>query len=232
MAQLWTTGPAFLYVGVGANYAPYELGTDEASPTMDIAPAFEPIANDIGGSDPLDDTYMGKSARIDYAFNRWNENVLAAIEKTNPFSLAARGRDDPGDVGSIMQLEGKAFPVWVVFSFALTSPFAAMRKAAMAGLPAGYRFPSCTLVRDNHNRLGTRNKRTAFTFQARRLYANLAGDTSNVLTAQTGNAGVSGASGGGNNYVSPLIAALPNLNLVPGGFLLYDHDMTGVTLPN
>lgn len=232
MAGLWCTGPAHLFIGLGlgnfanpAVYTPYYVGTDEDSPTIEIAPKYQEVKNDIGGDDAMDDSYQGRSATIDYNLNRWNEGAIAALEQTNPFSTTLRGTDNPGDVGSLMQTEGLTFPVWVVFPYAASAPTPFLGKPAMAGMPAGYHFLACILTSDNHTRLGTKPRRLRFSFRARRVYTPASGVQSTGLTAnQQQFLGVS----------APFVRA-PGVTATPsnlGSMCLYDHNLTGLPLPN
>jgi hypothetical protein len=225
MAQLWTTGPAFLYVGINGltNRGPVFVGTDEDGPTIEIGPRYQEVKNDIGGDEAMDDSYQGRSATIDYNLNRWEEVAIAALEQTNPFSNSLRGTDDPGDVGSLMITEGKAFSLWVVFPYAVTSPIAAIAKAAMLGMPAGYHFYATILTTDNHTRLGTKPRRLRFGFKARRLYKQW---------NQYSQGGLVGTAA--STFTQNLFSFPGGLNAAaaPGSFVLYDHSMTGIPLPN
>jgi hypothetical protein len=196
------------------------IGTDEDSPTIDIVPKFQEVKNDIGGDDGLDDSYQGRSATIDYNFNRFDEVAIAALEQTNPYSPTIRGTDDPGDVGSLMLTEGKCFHLWVVFPYAATSPIAALAKAAMLGMPAGYHFPACILTTDSHNRLGTKNRRLKMGFKARRVYKPL---------SQRSQAGL--VTAGAATFAGNVNPAIQVPNATPGSFTLYDLNMTGIPLP-
>lgn len=223
MAQLWCTGPALLYVGLGSvsNPTPVFVGTDNDTPTIDIIPRFREVRNDIGGEDPLDDSYQGRSAAVRYKINRMDEVAIAALEQTNPFSATQRGADDPGDVGSLMVTEGKAFPVWVVFPYAANSPIPAIAKAAMLGMPAGYHFVAGHLTRDTHSRLGTKEKDFDLEIVCRRIYKPFS------QRSQGGSVGAGASQFQGNTgqiLSAPVSAAL-------GSFTLYNHDMTGVPLP-
>ena len=156
MAQPYVTGPALIYVGVpnntGGSSRAFFLGTAEQSPVIEIRPDYEPVFNDLrGGKKPFDLSFQGEEAFTFADLTRWNENVYAALAARPRGATAlalggalgvvagaagvapTRGLNIVGDIGTLQLTEGQNIVVWVVFPYA--------SKAAMAGMPAGYRFP-------------------------------------------------------------------------------------------
>lgn len=173
MAQLYSTGPAHLFVGAitTGGVTPFYLGTAEVKPQIEIVPQFEPVHNDLGGAVPFDKSYEGEEAFIGADLNRYNEAVYAGLA-ARPNSLvpgAIRGLNTALDVGTLMLTEGKNIVVWVVFPFFVK---AAMRAG---GMPAGYRFPGCTVVGPDKLETGTRARKVHLLFHALRQWSPVTG---------------------------------------------------------
>ena|ERR1051326_8431687 len=164
-AQLWTTGPAHLYIGPTNPSSPLTasalyLGTAEVAPQIEILAKYAPVFNDLAGSQvPFDTIFEGEMGHTFVELNRFNEATLAiAQNRPNHFTSGTRGSNVGGDVGTLMLTEGKAFSVYVVFPYA--------SKPAYAGMPAGYRFPfSVLLSPDRFTKLGTRERKVALIFE-------------------------------------------------------------------
>lgn len=169
MAQLWSTGPALIYVALtgtgdapggglgGPPVNPAFLGTAEFAPAIHVRREWESVFNDFGGGRvPFDTMYESKEGFTFADLTRWDENVyqqLAAaprtaeggFDPTNPQD----GADFVGDIGSLMITEGLAYSVFIKFPFA--------SKSAYAGMKPGYRFPASYLMGpDEANSLGTK----------------------------------------------------------------------------
>lgn len=169
MAQPYVTGPAHLYVGLGASFAPLYLGTAERTPRIEIRPAWDAVFNDIaGGKIPLDWLYEGEEAFVTADVTRWNEPVytlLSARPRTSTAG-AVQGQNVPGDIGTLLISENFAFPLWIQFPY--------VGKAAMAAgnLPPGYRFIAAWLEGpDDLDNLGTMARKTRLVFHCGRAYA-------------------------------------------------------------
>lgn len=164
-AQLWTTGPAHLYIGptdpnTPLTSAAYYLGTCEYAPHIEILAEYTPVFNDLGGSKiPFDTLYEGEMAHTFAEVNRFSETTLAfAQNRPNHFTSGVRGTNVGGDVGSLILTEKKNISVYVVFPYA--------SKAAYAGSPAGYRFPFSVLRSpDKMFPLGTKPRKVAMIFE-------------------------------------------------------------------
>lgn len=145
MAQVWCTGPAYIYVAPTGS--PQFLGTAERAPVIDLVPAFLPVLNDLGGRlKPFDKSYQGEDGIVVARVNRWNEPVYQSIESAT--NNGTPGTDASGDIGTLMFQEDKAYEVWVVFPYAAS-------KAAMSGMPSGYHFFGAWLEQDRLDPLGT-----------------------------------------------------------------------------
>lgn len=179
MAQLYSTGPAHVFVGPGTGVSPgistipaLYLGTCEVSPQIEIAPHFEAVHNDLGGVVPFDEIYEGEEAFIDLDLNRFNEVTYATIAaRPSGFTAGpARGANTAADVGTLMLTEGKNLILWVVF------PFFAKAVMRAGGMPAGYRFPACTLKGpDRLSPVGTRARKIHLLFHALRTWSPTTG---------------------------------------------------------
>src|SRR5262245_7147495 len=109
MAQLWTTGPAHIWVGVGGErYVSYQddgggdmflfghnnravyLGTAEDGPDIDITYDYEEVFFDGTGTVPHDRIYEGSEATISAVLTRWNEHTIKNL-MSNPFYPGFRG---------------------------------------------------------------------------------------------------------------------------------------------
>src|SRR5690348_16792822 len=136
MAQLYTTGPAHIFVG-GGFLSPGSMGTGggntppqtssntpvilylvtcEEAPEIVIEPKYSGTKNDLGGSEiPFDMQYEGEQGLISLDLNRYNEPVYAALASRPRFG-GVRGLNGGADVGTLMQTEGLSLVTWVLFS--------------------------------------------------------------------------------------------------------------------
>lgn len=162
----WVTGPVDIFVGLGSGGGPLFLGHDERMLAPMIRPYYSPHYSSLGGEHiPMDMTYDGQDAMVSVNLTRFNEAVYLALASRAPGSRAspvvAPGVDLPGDLGSLVILEGVAFQLWLRF------PYSA--KPAMAGMPAGYRFPKAYVAGpDTLGNLGTGTRRTSVQFHCLR----------------------------------------------------------------
>jgi hypothetical protein len=162
MAQIYSTGPAHLYVcdthcDTSQSSALY-LGTAEEAPVIEVIPKFEPILNDIGGHTPFEASYQGEMAQTGATLNRYNETTYAFLA-SRPVFAATRGLNTALDVGSLILTENLRLTVWVVF------PFVAKAAMAAGAMPAGYRFPASMCVGpDKFEMLGTKPRKINLLF--------------------------------------------------------------------
>lgn len=149
MAQLWTTGPAHMYVAFsagGASTASY-LGTAEDAPDLSIESQFSPARNAIGGSAyGTDYRFQGEEAFCAARLTRWDEATYQKLagRLTN---AAAPGAQVTGQVGALMNQENLNFQLFLQFPY--------QQFAAFAGLPPGYRFVSALFEGPDRRRGGT-----------------------------------------------------------------------------
>lgn len=169
MAQLWCTGPAHLYVGLGGSKTgktPLYLGTAETKPDIDIKGEVEGVMNDVAGSKlPMDELWEGEEAMISFVLTRWNMPVvLSLMSQPDPFG-GAGGVNAQDDVGTLFLTENYSFPFWVRFPYAAS-------KGAMAGMVFGYRFWACKILSPKKIEPGTRAMKHHFIVHAKRTYTN------------------------------------------------------------
>lgn len=171
MAKVYAVGPCGIYVRLSSGIL--FLGHSERGPRVMVRPQYSPIYCDLfGPSVPADIAFAGEDAIISVDLTRWNESVyLRLSDKVNHFGVPGIGRNDPGEIGTMMVSEGAAYPVFVHF------PHSA--KPAYADQPAGLRFAACVLETDNYGALGTGGRKMNLVFHAYRTLdlsvANIAG---------------------------------------------------------
>lgn len=183
MAIIHVTGPVHIYVSLPGYAWPnsatgipsalstqpsiYYLGTGEQAPRIDISKLYEPVANDIAGSQsrPLDTLYQGQVARVSANLNRWNESVINTLDNAaDAAGDSNRGVDTLSAVGSAMIHEGLTFQCWLHFPYS-----AAKAYGATYSMPAGYRFFACRLLPYQIDP-GTKQKRRVFAIDCDPVY--------------------------------------------------------------
>lgn len=164
MAQPYVTGPASIWVAPGLS-APLFLGHAERSPSIQVRPSHSPIFSDLSGQRvPLDYIYDGEEALISMDLTRFNEAVYRLIANRGTPGLGTRGLDIPGDIGTLLGTEGRAYPLWIRFPYSAKTAFSNATNGAM---PGGYRFPLAFLEGpDGLDGLGTTNRRLRLNFHA------------------------------------------------------------------
>jgi hypothetical protein len=140
MAQLYTTGPAHIFLSDKTGYvspsSALYLGTAEESPAIQIEPLYEPVVNTLGGKTPFDVSYQGEMAKTAVTLNRFNEDTYRVLVANRPSPLGTRGLNGPLDVGSLILTEGLYLTFWMTF------PFVSKAVMAAGNMPLGYRFPA------------------------------------------------------------------------------------------
>lgn len=173
MAQLWTTGAAHFWLGVGdslgqASTKPAYLGTCEGSPNIEVLPQYKDVQEDIAGEVPTDVCYMGRRATITADFTRWNERTYEKAASVNPFSTnllvdgnrPQLGYDFDTDIGTLILREGYSYQLFIAFPF--------QRKDKFRDMPPGYRFPCAFLDRESLYSLGSRPRKIRLVWHALR----------------------------------------------------------------
>jgi hypothetical protein len=155
MSQLWATGPSGIFVTL--NGTPTFLGHSERTPSISIRSQFTDAWSDLGGqSIPTDKMFEGADAMVTFDLTRFNYPVFQSVADRAapggppPAGSLFSGSFAPGEIGSLMQAEGLAPPIWLTF------PYSA--KAAYGGgatLPAGMRFLSAFLLGPEDYTVGT-----------------------------------------------------------------------------
>lgn len=164
--QLWCTGPALFYAGVGGALGaqiPVEVGTAEAKPTIFLYDEWDSVFNDLGGSKiPFDDSYQGEYAIIRGDLTRWNEPDAMAKIQARPDFTGTRGFYPFGAIGALMKTEGLAYNLWVKFPY--------QSKAAYSNMLPGYRFVSAFLYSPDEMPVGVTPRKIACIWVARMLF--------------------------------------------------------------
>lgn len=151
MAQLYTTGPAGIYVGISQNGNPVFLGHSRRRPRIRTRRFKQPITTDLSGQAPHDMMFGGMMATVSCELIRYNMNVLQSIRDLTGARAefgggATLGSDLPGSIGALQNEEDFGYRLWVTFPHAGKVRF---RRAANGILPAGYLFHSAALDDDD-----------------------------------------------------------------------------------
>lgn len=173
MAQLYTTGPAHMFVAFGAGGGsvtpPLYLGTCQEKPRIQLRPIYEDVKNDLSAGATFDKQFGLEEAFIAADLNRFNESTVALVQARNQLPIAAaigRGAFPLGAVGTLMNTEGVAMTLWLQFPYAAKPAYAA---GANAMVP-GYRFAAVAAVGPDEIEPGTRVMRKLLMFHAIPLY--------------------------------------------------------------
>ncbi len=163
MAISYVCGPVSIWVGIGSGGTPVFLGHAERTPSIQIRPQFSPVFSDLAGQRvPLDYLYDGEEAMVSVDLTRYNEAVYAGIA-SRPVPNLTRGLDSPGEIGTLIGLEGMAFQLWLNFPYSTKAVFTAN------AMPAGYHFWQTFLEGpDGLDGLGTTNRRLRLNFHCMR----------------------------------------------------------------
>lgn len=157
MAQLFSTGPVAIYVGLtaGTPYIPGHsaggitvgtpvfLGHSEKTPNISVRPQVSDAWSDIGGQRvAFDKFYDSQDALVSVDLTRFNYPVYQAIADRAAaggprLATFSPGVNLPGEIGSLMMTEGLTVTLW------LRWPYSA--KPAYAAMPGGLRFPATFL---------------------------------------------------------------------------------------
>ena len=168
MATTMATGPAHVFLGIGANGAPLYLGTTEHTPRIRVRPGWSPVFNDIaGGVIPYDMVYEGEEAFISGDWNRYNEQTLSIMQARPRHNAtgSVRGVNIAGDIGTLMLTEGQAYAMYLYF------PYSSKPAYVAAGMPAGYHFYAVFLEGpDDMDRLGTIDRINRLQWHALRVF--------------------------------------------------------------
>lgn len=173
MAQPYGTGAAELWAGVGPSHGPLFLGWCERNPIMQVRPQYSPVYCDIAGAVPLDEMYGGQDGLVTADLTVYNETIYAviadkAVAGTGLGTL--RGRELPGELGTLMVTEGAAYPLWIRFPYA-AKPLMGGPAAPGGPMPAGYRWAAAFLMNDDIPEFGqTRAKKLHLVWHCLRVF--------------------------------------------------------------
>lgn len=176
MAQLYSTGPAFIYVAGPIPGDPTAfssamfLGTCERAPRISVKRSWTPVMNDIGGQqEPFDMMYQGQSGVVTAEMTYWNEEVyeLMARHDVSTLGFAQRGVDFIGEIGSLMVYENMAFHLILTFPHAAFPPYVTGPGGAM---PAGYHFFAAILKGPDDVVVGTQPMKRIMQWECVRVW--------------------------------------------------------------
>ena len=181
MASIYSTGPAYVYIGflnkpeplttdgevilLGDDIDIFFLGTCEDAPEIELQPIYVDVRSDTGGvSVPFDKIFDGQTARILLPrMNRFNWDVYKMLQGVPNVGLTNNmAKNVAGDIGALMLREGSAVGVWIVFPYA--DPFLAF--GTPEDMPRGYHFPGGLFVGPNNLKPGTEDLKNSLLFQA------------------------------------------------------------------
>ena len=135
--QPYTTGPTYVWLGVGAAGTAAFFGTAEGYPRHERRPEYEQLMNDVGGRrKPVDMSWQGMDATLSLVMTVWDEGIAQILENLPRFELSSFSTP-PGswafsDMGALMAFEGNAMQIWLAYNFAA--------KTAYGPLPLGYHY--------------------------------------------------------------------------------------------
>lgn len=160
--QPFIPGPVQLWADVNNNNSPEAFGYSERGVNIDLHPRYSPYVVDVAGEEPLDWYYSGVGGTVSSVIDFWNEDVYAAMSSYVNVS-PGRGRDGPGDIGTLVGTEGAAYPLFIVFPYQ-----GAGGKTAYADGPRGYRFYLAIVERDSLPERGAKPAKLHLTWKLMR----------------------------------------------------------------
>lgn len=155
------------------------LGYSDRTIKIGEGVTYEPApADPTGQNNPFDECYQGQSAQVALTLSVWNEAVLAELDKVVDFAVSkTRGKDNRGDMASLMLMEGHTFHVWLDFTYARLKNY-----SGLYNMPRGMHYTACTLT-GWEILAGTTTKKRLFAFKAIPVYN--ASDGSKLLYDHT-----------------------------------------------
>ena len=124
----------------------------------------------MGGSKPVDYSWQGEEATISIVTTVFDYGIVQAC-MNRPNELGTLGMNNASDMGSLMQLEGLTYPLWIVYPYAPGGPSWTTPKAAYAAMPPGRRYVSTFLWSPYRLTPGTKPKRLNLIFKAMRKWS-------------------------------------------------------------
>ncbi len=166
MANPWCTGPVDVWCNPGTAGAVF-LGHGERGPRVRIRRGWEPIFNDLSGTQiPFDLLAEGAEGFVTIDLTRWNENIYQLIASV-PIPGAAPGTNFPGDIGTLMMTESKGYTLWLRFPYASKATF---NQAISGPMPAGMRFVQSWLEGPDEFEIGTQANKKILVFRCLRAF--------------------------------------------------------------
>lgn len=163
-AQLYTTGPAYLYVFTQINQAVEYLGTARVKPYIEIVPQFSSFFSDqTGRVVPADQSFDMEHGIVIADLNRidWDVYEELSSAKFGGVSGSTPGYSD-ASMGTMIIAEGNAIGLFVVFPKSAVSQY--------ASLPPGYHFPNCVFCGpDKFTDMGNSDASVTMTWRALNL---------------------------------------------------------------
>ncbi len=208
MAQPWNTGPTHWFVRFqsgGGNSAPLYIGTLEGPPDQygeDFA--YDVIMNDLmGNKKPFARLYEGADCMVGTTFTNWRESTISLIESVPHLTTLSRGFNEPGDMGTIMELEQRT-ELWALFSYGFGNPLAKnVFNNANGRMAGGRHYFNAQIESVRRSPVGTGANKVSIVWYCGRIY-----DGSGVLSVVDAN---------GNQLAANR-----------GRIICYDHDMSAV----
>ena len=117
-------GPCQIFVGVGESQALTWLGYTEDAVQLTLASSFEDVHADFGGPRvPVDVQWMGEQAFISMTLIKYHETVLQQCVARLP--AGTPGAAASNTVGSLMQTEGIAYPIFIYSTYSTKTVYTA-----------------------------------------------------------------------------------------------------------
>jgi hypothetical protein len=163
--------PAHIIPYCGPNRTPVYLGTTEDTPELSGEPDWSPVNNDIGGRRAIDYGYQREEGMISGTFTRFNYPVINTV-RARPNIAGIPGTNVAGDVGTLMIFEGGAYPLAVLFPYAIKAAYAGAGGIGGNGgaMPGGHLYNAAWCWGPDKVRPGTQAKRIQLIFKAAQIY--------------------------------------------------------------
>lgn len=138
-SQYFSTGPCEIACGVGDGGVLVFLGFSERGIRPRRRRATVKAMSDQGGGVEQDRVYAGQMAMVSCTLTKWHQPTLDLVMDVarEAGGVAVPGTDFPGDVGSLLVEEGKAYPLVFRFTNALKPAY----NRADNVMPPGRRYP-------------------------------------------------------------------------------------------
>jgi hypothetical protein len=174
--QLYTPGPTYLQVGLGASAALLHLGWTERGVRITFDGAFEDVITDVSGTRiPFDVLDEAEQAFVTADLVLYDEAVLNTVNARRGFIAGASSPDTEGTiattaVGSLMRFEGFMYRLLVFCPYSQKTAY-----NTGTGMRPGYNFLSAYLDAAREIELSSRVKIQRCIFRAIPNWSQTAG---------------------------------------------------------